>query len=339
MKGNREYLAKNDPEMTAHADGLFSWPLARWELCNVRSPRYGIHSAFRLIDPGAEVRQWRPLAEAPRLYREAAALPLDNDEALLEWVNHRGMLWPHSSSDPRVSVVGSLLVDGRPSSAAFVPPLEVPAVGPAQPSVSMIDVQAELDTLGTAVHVLDALRDGGSVLRLDSKPPAVDGLPLSEWVQKLSQGPKMQREWHLAWQALVETVANHLTLMMTLLPLPLGTGIVSVARKGHGLVMLPAPKLRPVLRPTTLASCLWWQFYQDAFGEKEVRMCRGCGGEFFPSRRDQWWHRRCYKRDQNRRARAALREAAAQKTRATNCLLYTSPSPRDLSTSRMPSSA
>ena len=67
--------------------------------------------------------------------------------------------------------------------------------------------------------------------------------------------------------------------------------------------------------------------------------------------RDQDWHRvmrdpsalaneiRSYLDAENKWAQQALEPVEELRETLTNCLLYTSPSPRDLSTSRMPSSA
>ena len=55
-----------------------------------------------------------------------------------------------------------------------------------------------------------------------------------------------------------------------------------------------------------------------------------------PKAEDRVYHK-AYKAKQEKLARAAARKPANRQS--TGCLLYTSPSPRDLSTSRMPSSA
>lgn len=298
--------------MSSIPDRFFSWPRAQWDLCKLPGWRSTARLAFRLADPAAKVTRWAPMEETPALYREAAALPVDDPETLLEWVNRRGMLWwPEPSGDPRVPVLGSLLVDGRFPSAAYVPPFEVPAVGPAHPCVPVDAVQAELDTLRNAVRVHDALRGRGPALKIEPMPPAIGGLLLSaetaKWARTLPERPKARFVQRLAWRALEETVSNHLTLTATLLPVPFGKKRAVFARRGRERDVLPAPGLRPVLRPTTLAGCLWWQFHRDAFWSAGLRVCPGCGETFRPRRRDQEWHRKCYKREHNRRARAEAR--------------------------------
>jgi hypothetical protein len=276
--------------------GEFTWPIARWDLVELPHRWLRERLAYALADPQATVEVWDPMKDAPALYREAARVRIEAPQELLAWVNQRGMLWwPEMNSS--APVLGSLLVTGRLPTDAFAPPFEL---GPdtERPCVRVSKVQEELETLGNAVRVLDALKGRGVMPARTVMPPEIGGLLLSaeavRRVRQLSREPRGRRDYHLAWYALEDTVTDRLTLTATLTHFGTRNFLV---RKGRHRRVLPTPSLRLLFHPTTLASCLWWQFYQAAFGGREARVCP-CGEVFFPRRVDMKWHsRECYLRN------------------------------------------
>lgn len=274
------------------AEDRFAWPLAQWELSAVPGHEERDRLALRLVAPEAAVQQtWAPMREAPELYREAAALPTENPQALLDWVNQRGMLWWPVQEDPRTPVLTALvflelLAPGR-SAQTVVSPFELSPEG--WPYVLVSKVQTALQALRQAVELLDALRGGRRSPRDWSSLP----IPAELFRDGETQARKLgvPRDYLLAWAALEEAVSSRLRLTATFSRLPFGSRHLLSKR-----ALLRAPGLRVDFVPITLESCLWWQFFQDAFGGRPARVCPGCGEIFFPRRIDQKWHRKCYSR-------------------------------------------
>jgi hypothetical protein len=271
----------------SRAAGSFVWPLAQWELFAVDGK--GEDVAFRLVDPGSPVRRWwAPMKKAPALYREAAAIDLKDPKAILDWVNRRGMLWWPTEARARLPVSAAIVVFGGQS---VVRPFNLSPEG--WPYVRVSKVQAALRRLGQAVALLDGLRARKALPRDVSLLP----VPAELWQRAKALAPRLKvpQDYLLAWAALQEAVISHLRLTATFSRVPLGARRLLVKREGER-ALLRAPGLEVHFMPTSLESCLWWQFFQDAFGGRPARVCPGCGEVFFPRRSNQQWHRKCYRR-------------------------------------------
>jgi hypothetical protein len=225
------------------------------------------------------------MEEAPTLYREAAALSTEDPQVLLDWVNRRGMLWWPVPDDPRTPVLATLVVLGRSPEHAVVP---------------FTKVKAALQALQQAVELLDALRGRGKMPRDWSL------LPIS--VEQFREAKPLARrllvpaDYVLAWAALERIVSLRLRLTATFSSLPFGSRHLLSKR-----ALLGVSGLQVHFAPISLESCLWFQFYTDAFGGRPARVCPGCGEVLIPSRVDQQWHRECYRRQYNRNYRDRTR--------------------------------
>ncbi len=295
----RKPTRKNSPEY----DPEFLWPIARWELGDVGGwvPASGTlpHQLELVLAPDNPhtLPTWAPMAQAPRLYLEAAQVEWRNPQAVLDWVNHRGNLWWRTPRDE-------------------------------PPDVRLIEIQKELRAIRESVRLFKELQRRGPVLTITSNWPHVRaGLSVSPegiaWAKKVAAGTRSRLAYAFGWAVLADTLAEHLQegLRSILMIRPsVRPRLVRIGRKGRRqIVHLPAIDLGRIrFVPHSLAACLWWQLYLDASGAKDYRLCPGCGEWFAPGRTDKGTcSDRCYMRVFRRGGRGKKSKVARVKKSAS----------------------
>lgn len=258
----------------------FLWPLSRWELHPAgrwagASVPPGQRFVFVLAPENAKTPlTWAPMDEAPALHREAAGVAWADVDAVVEWVNRRGILWWRTGDDE-------------------------------EPDIRFGEVQDELRAIQVSVRLLDGLRNRGPLPKIRRTAPHVgDVLSASgdgeAWA---NQHTGRMRGLALGWATLADTLAGRLAQgLHTLLPVKPYRSVRIARREVDHVPALVGgvPALRmggARFLPRSLAACLWWQLYLDASGAREYRLCLGCGKWFSPKRRDQDHHNdTCYLR-------------------------------------------
>ncbi|MDR7418942.1 MAG: hypothetical protein QN178_08520 [Armatimonadota bacterium] len=301
-------------------DHDFEWRIEAWKLRKRRNRPLALEFS------GGRETWWHPLRDAPALYREVAALNVEDPQAVVAWVNKRGMLWDCDKQLPEVWNLTSVEIDFLP----FPLPFEETRDGCVV--VELAAVQNELRALGDAVRTLDALRGKGPMPPTEYSPKREPGgEPVSfavgnlgatgemlAWAWRSAQGVRGRELYASAWAAFWQTLAWKLNRGLNVtITWHTNKDRDILVRRGRMRGVLIVPDFKLHFFPASLASCMWWQLYLDAIGDREYRQCPACGTWFLPGRADQMTcGRRCYMRKFMRHKRAWEKTKARVATKA-----------------------